>query len=301
MGEAGMSSGWIVLPFVAAVVMATAVAPGRAEESTIAEPEAFTALLAEAFAKAAPDAKVTVLAPYNLSIVFPPATGAMSIYLNDVDLACRHDPDDCEKAVKTFVAKVMASVKKDKAPIERSAIRAEVRLRHYVDQIREAAASLPSGEPIARPLFGDLWIVCVADRAQGMRLINAGDAASLGLSADEVVALAQANLAATLKPLDAVTRPLSARGFDSVTGDHYTASRLLLHDEWASLAKQMKGGLVVSVPASEYVLYGDSANKETVKEMAAYARHVAGKAMHPISPALLKWTETGWEAVAPQR
>jgi len=285
----------------AALISAASAISGEARETDIPRDEhAFTAFLAAAFWREMPSARVVVEGPYQLGILFPASTSEINIYLDNIDGACRRDVDGCDESVRSFVASMSAIMKEDAAPIERSSIRAVLRSSAYVEQIRQAAATSPDAEPIVRHFVGDLWVVGVADGPDGIKLIRSGDAVTLGLSPDEVMTLAKNNLAIALKPLDAVTHPLPARGFDTVAGEYYEVSRLLLHDEWASLAEQMQGALVVAVPAIDYLLYGDSGCKNAIPAMAAYADYVVAKAQRPISSTLLKWTETGWEMVRPE-
>lgn len=142
-----------------------------------------------------------------------------------------------------------------------------------------------------------MWVVCVLDLPTGIKILNVEDIAKLGLSTDETMALAKRNLATALRPFDAVVRGFPDEAFGYVRGDYYEASRLLLHDEWAPLAKKAKGSLTVAVPAIDVVLYADSGRQQAMRAMTAVALDIVSKAQRPISPTLFTWTPEGWEPV----
>jgi uncharacterized protein YtpQ (UPF0354 family) len=258
----------------------------------------FTRYVANAFARQMPDATVAIAGPLRLSITLPSRpSGAHAVYLDTLAGGCDRDRRHCKSAIETFVTNMSALVKQESMPVERSAIRAVLRTADYVEHARNAFPGKPQWQPIARPLAGEVWVVCVLDLPTGIKILNVEDIAKLGLSADETLALARRNLVAALRPFDSVVHGFPNEAFGSVRGDYYEASRLLLHDEWAPLAKQATGSLIVAVPAIDVVLYADSGRQQAMRAMNAVALDVASKAQRPISPTLFQWTPAGWEPI----
>ena len=285
--------------FLAAAAAALISLPGFAMAAGIPKEEgAFTRYVADAFAREMPDAKIAIEGPLRLNIVVPSHPAAPhAVYLDTLAGGCDRDRRHCKSAIATFVTNMAALVKQESTPVQKSAIRAVLRTTDYVEHARNAFPRKPQWQPIVRPLAGDVWVVCVLDLPTGIKILNAEDIAKLGLSADETVVLAKRNLIAALRPFDSVVHGFPDEAFGAVRGDYYEASRLLLHDEWAPLAKQATGSLIVAVPAIDVVLYGDSGRRQSVRAMSAVALDVASKAQRPISPTLFKWTQAGWEPI----
>jgi hypothetical protein len=61
----------------------------------------------------------------------------------------------------------------------------------------------------------------------------------------------------------------------------------------------MKGSLIVAVPDPSVVIYSDSGQPNAIQALSTLAKELARKSQKPISVSVLRWTETGWEAVAP--
>ncbi|HYM01670.1 MAG TPA: DUF1444 family protein [Stellaceae bacterium] len=271
----------------------------RAREAAVPYTEdGFTAYLADAFSRQLPDAKVTIKAPLQLEITLSQANGPEEIYLHNVAGACARDKQNCKEVIATFVANMSSSMRERDAPVRKSMLRAVVRTSDYVAQARRVGSIRPEAEPIVRPLAGELWFVFVVDLSHGVEVLNMGIVKKLGISVDEAMSVAKQNLATTLPPLQSAIGPMRREGFGVLGGDYYNASRLMLHDDWAPLAKKMKGALVVAVPTNDVVLYGDAGRKKTLATMTDYAHYVVSTAQRPISQALLRWTPTGWEPFA---
>src|SRR5690348_15052425 len=200
---------------------------------------AFTRYVADAFAREMPDAKVAIEGPLRLNIVVSSHPAAPhAVYLDTLAGGCDRDRRHCKSAIATFVTNMAALVKQEGMPLEKSAIRAVLRTADYVEHARNAFPGKPQWQPIVRLLAGDVWVICVLDLPTGIKILNTEDIAKLGLSVDETVVLAKRNLTAALRPFESVIHGFPDEAFGSVRGDYYEASRLLLHDEWAPLAKQ---------------------------------------------------------------
>src|SRR6185312_14675858 len=74
---------------------------------------------------------------------------------------------------------------RDSLPVLKTDLRGIVRSAGYVDALRRRAGSPPAPQPIARPLAGDLWLICVVDRPQQVDMLTDRDLQTMGLPGDE--------------------------------------------------------------------------------------------------------------------
>jgi hypothetical protein len=216
--------------------------------------------------------------------------------LDTIYAFCQREAARCADVVATQVANISASMRQAAAADHPEALRLVVRPAAYVESIRQAAAGRAEFEPIARPFVGGLWMLCVLDQPGSVAYLNEGTLKRLGLSADEAIALARRNTAEHLRPRHDMTRKPGDKAISRIVGDTYESSRLLLHEDWAPMAKQMKGGLVVTIPVRETVLYAEE-DEKAVAILAKSARDLAREDSRPISTAVFRWTPTGWEEV----
>ncbi|HEX2115092.1 MAG TPA: DUF1444 family protein [Alphaproteobacteria bacterium] len=267
------------------------------------DPDAYTEHVAKLFADAAPDLTIAVTGRLTLSIKAPDAERDMQAALDRVWEYCRRNQAQCDNATETYVRNSLGMMRELQQPVERSMLRVVVRTAPYVEQIRKtfSADQKPNSQIVAAPLAADLWIVCVADFPNSVRFINRGDLVKLGLREQEVLALGRENVSAALRPLGIVAKDLPANGIGYIEGDDYESSRILLHEEWAQLAGKMAGDLIVAVPGSGLILYGDAGRAETPRALAELARHMLTRSQRPISATVLKWRPAGWEPLSPLR
>lgn len=257
-----------------------------------------TAYAVEAFAQALPAARVSAKEPLVLSVVVgsePP----YQVQLHNLFDYCRRDPGNCDTAFQDFVAKVSASLGEAATPVERTQLRLVVRSTAYLDDVRKQLAGKPGSEPVVRPIAGDLWLMAVADRPHGVKSLAGADLAKLGLSEDQAIDLARRNLAQAMGPLSVVVHDLPRNGIGYVNGNFYDSSRLLFHEDWTSLSARMNGRLIVAVPATDFLIYGEARDRIAVGAIVGLVNDVARKAPRPISRTLLKWLPSGWEVVTP--
>jgi len=184
--------------------------------------------------------------------------------------------------------------------LARSDLRVIVRSAGYVEALRAQASERRELQPIVRPLAGDLWVVCVIDLPNQINMLTDRDIEKLGLSQDEAIALARRNVAVELPPGSAVITPLTPRNaIGNITGHFYEASRLLMHEDWAALSREMNGRLVVAVPLPETVLYIEGTDRADLDALARVAEATAKGDRRRISTQLFRWVADGWEVVAP--
>ena len=258
--------------------------------------KSFTGYVIERLRKSAP--KLTFRAAETLGVDAVTAEGKVigRLGLERIWQFCTRNAERCEGAVAKYV-EGMAEVLADQTrPVERAQVRLVVRPEDYIAQARRQMAE-GKVELIARPLVANLWMVPVVDSPSSMRLVTKDDLAALKLDEEAIFELGRRNLREKSKPLRQVA-PVPPRGEIGRLGeDDYESSRLILHGEWADLAARMNNQLVVMVPASNLLIYGDGATAANLDALRALGREAARGSPRPLSIVMLRWTVAGWEIV----
>ena len=145
------------------------------------------------------------------------------------------------------------------------------RADQIVPLVRTAAAAAGT---VAEPLTGDLVVVYAFDLDNHFGPVRPHDLRRLELDPSRLRAIAIANLRARLPPLQRNGRSGVWMLINPGSGGVYEASLLLLDDVWTALADDVKGDLVVAVPARDLLFVtgsSDAAGIERVKAMTADA------------------------------
>jgi len=257
----------------------------------------FTTAMANRFFKALPQTEIKITGPLTLDVGNPPDTH--QVRLGNVWNYCQRAPANCESEADGFVTKLMSIWREEDASVEKSAIRVIVRGAYYVDDLRKIGATKPEARGIFRPVAGDLWLICVADLPHAVRPLRQDDLAKLGLTEDQAIALGEQNTEASLPRLAEEVREGPEMGVAYALGNFYDSSRLLLHEDWGELSGKMNGHLMVAVPATDLVVFGDGSTPAGIEALHAFVQFAVAKAPRPVSDTLLHWTPTGWEVVNP--
>lgn len=254
----------------------------------------FTDYMADRFADAMPEKKVTIKGPLELHVV------DYDLRLDSLWRSCAADRSDCANQVNLYLARLPAIMTELRdVEVKPADIRVVVRGTAYVEDVARSTAGMPEAAPVVRSVAGDIAMICVVDQPRGFKMLSHADLVKLNLSEDQAIALGLKNVAASLPPLVSVTEDAKQVGFKMASGDFYESSRMLLHDSWAETSKAMGGHLVVAVPQSDMLVYSDGGGNG-VTAVGAFARYVVAKAQKPISSSVFHWTPTGWEVAKPE-
>jgi hypothetical protein len=241
----------------------------------------------------------TVRVTDRFQLTIAPAKGEdVRMYLDNLWLDCQSRPEACDDSIERAL-RLHGGQMFDDAFVKGETVRAVLKDRLWmenVDKVMKAAHK--SGDKdadnalVSRPFVADLSVVYVFDLPDGMRMISHGDLTKLKLDVDGLHKLAVANLETNLPPLS--SEPIDAGATVHVVhvGDSYEASRLILHDRWAEVAKQVKGDLIVSAPSRDFVYFTGS--REDLAGLRALAAQSADQG-HALTATLLRWTAQGWE------
>ena len=288
----------LLVAMAAAILCLFASFPSQAREKAIPKTaDKFTAYMADRFSDALPSVKASIKGPLELEVVSP--KGRQQVFLNRVWDFCERDRRNCRKEVDSFLANMPSVVLETTDDSKPSDIRVVVRPSAYVEQLRKLGADRADYKGVFRPFAGDLWMICVLDMPHGVATLNQAGLAKLHLTEDEAFALGLKNLTATLAPLAEHSHEPKNSPINFATGDFYESSRMLLHDSWSGLAKAMGGHLIVAVPSSDVLVYGDGTAQLNRTALGGLVHEIVGKAPKPISSDLYEWTPTGWTVANP--
>jgi hypothetical protein len=241
----------------------------------------FTATAAERLHARHPTWNVAPIGPLRLIVAEPDGT-TTELPLDAEWPRCR-DEASCEAVVAELIARVGPGgiVAPASQPAPDTRISAVVRLR-------------TEGDFLSRPIAGDLVAVYQVGTPPGARFARRRDLASLGLDEAALDRAARETIAASLDPLPPdppTTIAVLARGND------LEASRLLLVDQWVTLASKMTGPLYACAPGADTLLYADGANPSALPALRQLANDLHRRVLTPLPPLVLRFTGDGWEIV----
>jgi len=222
------------------------------------------------------------------------STGQLS--LDRIYAFCSRNSRNCSAALDQYAKGIGEIVKERDRPIEKSMVRIAIRPAEYVERIKKQMVTGPIAM-YSKPIGGGLAVVPVLDYSRSVRFVGEKDLLKLGVSEEEIFNLGEENLRSSVKPLAQVAPVPSANAFGTITGEDYASSRVVFHGEWKSLAEKLNGNLVVMLPASDVLLYGDGSTAVGIEALRTYGSEMAKKSTRPLSPVVLRWLPTGWEEV----
>lgn len=181
-------------------------------------------------------------------------------------------------------------------PPTREALRIVVRSESYASSATAAwAAGARPMQP--RPLVPGLVVLPVLDSPRTLKMLAEADNQRLGLSADEVHALALRNTRAALRPVMEIAKPARMGEFGHLGGDYFHPSRLAFHDTWAPLVQAQDGTLIVAAPATDGIVYVGEDSPAAIDALRTLTRNLLRRVPNPLSDVLLRWRPEGWEVV----
>ena len=278
--------------FVAVVLLASGLsgADARQANGIPKSAPAFTKFMAESIREALPQAKIGIAGRLRLDVEMP--SGKKTADLHETFDSCHRDPDNCPQATTEYVAAVVLAFKAPSAqPSPHADLRIIVRSADYVDSIRR-------NNPIAVPLAADLWLLVVKDEGEKVAILTEGDMPALGMTSQSALATAAEY---TRRWSESVVRDIAKKRCAGVLGgDYYITSIVAFPDIWAPVAHRCHDNLIVAVPDSGSVVYGDaSSEKDGLSFVQRAANKLLATADKPVSSTVLRWTPKGWVAAAP--
>lgn len=275
----------------AALLCALAFPHATFAQSVPPDDPGFTDAVTEQLRTALPDEHVVQVGPQRLTI----GNVGFTINLAHLAQACRANAGRCDGESARFVAgvtKAFQEMNKPPAPAQvRVAVRSARMAQAYTASTRTTGLNLQ-----VQPFVDGLVSTVVIDTPTAMRWASSKDLDALKLDPAALRELARGNTHASLQPLASVAQPATKGQLGEITGDAYTASRVLFPADWAPMAKAQGGVLVVAIPRPGTILYvGDDA-PDTLATLRKVA-HEQAAAPDGLGDRLLRWTPEGWKLV----
>lgn len=172
------------------------------------------------------------------------------------------------------------------------------RIKHL--NFLEATQSMnlpPESEPVTEPLVGDLLVTYAFDLPHAFQMVTGADLERLGLSREEMRAIAIDNVREQLDAVDIHGEPPVVQVF---AGNNLDACLLLCDEIWESIAETIPPELVVAVPTRDLVLLTTTRSSkgglDLIRRTAKEARET--ERTHSLSEHLLVRRDGGWEVFA---
>jgi uncharacterized protein YtpQ (UPF0354 family) len=239
--------------------------------------------------------QVTVMRPLAIHLTSESGMG-VETNLRLLHTHCVALEGRCADAIARFVQAAFEVFGQATSPIERNMLRALVKPAAYVSEVDETHKQRGLAI-VAKPYVGELWMILVIHRANLVSVATMETLKQLGLDEASGFDLALKNTAALKgRALDRAV-PLRGTHFETLNEDEYESSRLLMHADWAEVAKARGGDLIVSVPASNALIFGSIRNTDQMKNMRNIVSQEAHKARRFVSSQMFRWRTDGWELV----
>lgn len=252
----------------------------------------FTDAITELLRTALPDEHVVVVGPQRLTI----GNVGFVVSLAPLSRACHADSRRCDDASARFVAgvtKAFQDMNRPPAPAQvRIAVRSARTAQAYLASTRATGLNLQ-----VQPFVDGLVSTVVIDSPSSMRWASSNDLDALKLDAAGLRELARRNTHAALQPLASVAQPAARGKLGAISGDAYTASRVLFPADWAPMAKAQDGVLVIALPRPTTILYIGDASPEAIATLRKVAHEQTAGAPDGLGEQLLRWTPEGWKVV----
>jgi hypothetical protein len=242
---------------------------------------------------AAPELQATVSGPLQLKVATLQSPD-MRVNLDRPWHDCKEEPTACDAALRRYVSGSIPVLRERPAPATREALIPVVRSKAYFDEVGGV------DHAVAEQFVGDLWVFYAVDSPASLVSLKPTDLTELGLTRDEVGRVARENLRKRLGDLPADLGQKAGAAIGLIFRDEYfESSRILLHDQWAALARASGGKLLVAIPGNDVIVFALESDPEAVTQLSKVAHDVGEKARRAVSPQVLAWTEAGWKPVGP--
>jgi hypothetical protein len=280
----------------ASVVALVALAVGSAMADPPSDKEGFTRYALAQFQQRIEGHHFTLVQPLVLKVDGGGKDSLGNLYLDRIYQYSLANPEKADAALASYADRVAAALAELLRPPAKEDVTLVVRSQ---ETLRQSLRSMGASFTVAaypRALTPSLTYLPVLNSKTSFKWVNDKILTKLGLTEEELFRLARANLRSALRPLEEVTTvPSPGQNAVGTLRDELAPSRLLFPEEWAPIAKKLGGKLVVMVPGSDVLIYGDGSSAARIDALRTLGRDLGRRAEQPLSDAVLLWTETGWQ------
>lgn len=231
-----------------------------------------------------PTATVTVVAPLQVKVKGA-AGGEGTAFLDNLYAEISRNPSRKQDLLQRHVASIAQIMKSD---AERESVASEsivplVKDRGWLKDMRSAGTGGKPLEFVYEPLNEDLLVVYGEDTPSSIQYFVSSVFEKTGIDRKDLRALAVKNLHRILDGVDLIR----IEGVNSLTtGGDFDASLLLIDEVWNKENLQVKGEIVVAIPARNMLLFADSADAQAVDALARLAKRVESEDSYSLTAQL---------------
>jgi uncharacterized protein YtpQ (UPF0354 family) len=248
------------------------------------------------------DRKFDIVGPLQVHTQKADGEGEMTINLDNAYARYKSDPAALDRVVADHISVTRAPPEAADAASDAS-IMAVLKPTDYLVAVGQQLAGGGSGNDlIFKRLNDDLVMVYVFDTENSMRLVMKKDLEKRKMNADTLHALAVKNLAAffdTRVQIERFDNTGDARLYGVALDQNYEASTLLLEKYWNKQTFDVRGDIVVFVPARDTVLVTGSQDKEGLRIAARVAEKAYQELAYTISPLGYVYRAGKWQRFKP--
>ncbi|WP_035606075.1 DUF1444 family protein [Haloferula sp. BvORR071] len=228
----------------------------------ILTPDQFTQEVATAFRKKRPQVALEIVK--ELEIKFG---DHFTSFLNNAYDLYRHNPTAKKQIVGDVLATGLEVIDRSGQQVNRKRIVPVIKDNGWLEEGRKAMAERGRGEfpvPVHEAYNPELILCYAEDSARGIRYLQDKDLEEIGLAREELRELAIANL----KELLTDVRCQGGEGLYMMTADGtYESSLILFEDLWTDGRLDLRGEIVVAIPARNLLFVTGTGNTEALARL----------------------------------
>jgi uncharacterized protein YtpQ (UPF0354 family) len=271
---------WQALPYLVAILVCLG-----CSQSDVLSPAAFTREFADAFRKAQPGLKVVVVK--NLELKLTTANGHESTsFLDNAYDAYKQNPKAKNDVLARFVSGGLDALNSSGRGVDRTRIVPVLKDRAWLEETRQTMLSRGAKEApehVSEDFSAELIVLYAEDSPTSIRYLGPKDLEQVKVKKTELRALACENLQRLLPKIE-------RRGTNGVymltAGGDYEASLLLLDAMWNAGELDVKGDVVVAIPARGLLLVTGSQHPQGIKTIQQMAKEAATRAPYRLTEKL---------------
>jgi hypothetical protein len=260
---------------------------------------AFTSYIADRLKDERPQGmpvQITVVQPLGIKLLAPSGL-SIDANLSDLHGHCVAVQGRCAEAADKLVESAFQIFGELTSPIAPDMLRLVLRSASWIETLNARNQSQGLPPVIARRYVGELWAILAISGQSFTRYVGADTLGLLRLDEQAAYDRALENTKAAKAPILERAIPLRGTLFQVLSEDELEPSRLLMHSEWGRIARSRRGDLIVSVPASNALIFGHAQTGADLQSLREITENVSRSAIRSVSPQLFRWREDGWELV----
>jgi hypothetical protein len=284
-------------------LLLVALCSSAAAQSIPLDKAAFTQYVADRLKEMKPEGmqvQISITRPLAIRLSAPSGMsvdanlGDLHGHCSAMDGRCAEETEKLVEAAFQVFGEVTRSITPDM-------FRVVLRSAGWVNALNESNKANGMPPAVAKPYVGELCMVLAISGPAFTRYATAETLNTLKLDQSVAFDIALKNTKQSKAPILERALPLRGTRFQVLAEDELEPSRLLMHAEWGEVARKRPGDLIVAVPASNLLIFGNAVSADDVRALRDVAANALRTAVRSVTPQLFRWRENGWELVEDKR